>query len=1121
MKFYLQRVNDACDIKSAVLSISLILLLFSKTSYAANVLENDRQKAYFDNSIEGHLLSKQNLTVTGKVTDNNGDALAGVGVKIKNSTLGTTTDVSGNFSLAIPENITNPILVISYIGFTTQEIAVNGRTQINTSLVEDARALEQVVVVGYGTQKKSDVTGAISSISAETIQERPAVNVLQALQGKAAGLNVSSNMRPGELPSVRIRGNRTLLNSTPQEPLYVLDGIPIVSVLGVTSFSLNDLNPNDIASIEILKDASATAIYGSRGSNGVVIITTKKGTRGKVSVNYNSTVSLDSYKSLTDFMDGGELIDRRRLALINGRNYQTTTNANLNNAPSIGYPDPFLDLTKMGLGSDLIARNSVWMGYEWEEFGVTPKLRATTAEEQALGWPAQVPIYNSENVRSYNWLDEVVRQGITQNHQISLSSGTETSRLYLSLGYNNQLGVQRDQDFKRYNFNINGDITPNKWLTVGISAIGSLSNQNYGVFPPNTSNTGSKDLYSRAIDQLPFAQPRDDNGFFIRNAGGDLNLWNPLIDIDQVLNDRRSSSTLANMFSEVKFTPWLKYRLNFGGQLRSFRNGSWTGQTATNHLTNRPNTAGYATQENFSWVAENLLYFDKSFANIHTLNVTLLQSVQKSRRENANANVTGTIYPISLWYDLGANTNGKPDGYGTGFTENTLSSYMGRVNYSLMNKYLLTFSGRYDGSSVLAPGYKWGFFPSFSAAWKLQDEEFMKNFTWIDELKPRFGYGEVGNSSVPPYTTSGPLSRNPYVFGNTPGIGYLPQLAQNPQLGWERTSTWNLGLDFSFIRGRISGAIELYDAATTDLLYLKEIPGVSGYVNKYENIGKIRNKGLEITLSTKNIETKNFRWSTDFNFSTNKERIEELLNGKEDILAQRLFIGQPTQVFYHYDNAGIWQNTPEDLAEMAKFNAAPGNHRFYPGTIRVVDQNGDYRIDAQDYVIRGTNRPKWTGGITNTFGYKNFTLSSFMYARIGQTYFGGYPGNRVENDIWSFDNPNGRWPMPINGAQHDNFTPAMQFSSGSFVAVRNISLVYDVPVKLLNRVSVNNLQLNVQVLNPFIFGGDIVKLGLNPDDDTNWDVASQPNSNTTAPLGGANNNTILQQAFVFGLRLGL
>ena len=298
---------------------------------------------------------------------------------------------------------------------------------------------------------------------------------------------------------------------------------------------------------------------------------------------------------------------------------------------------------------------------------------------------------------------------------------------------------------------------------MGTSIIASGALQNYGINGPNTSNTGSKDLYSRATDQFPYASPKDANGFWIRNPGGNLSLWNPLIDIDQALNERRSAAVLANTFAELKFTSWLKYRVNFGVQYRHFRGGSWTGPDATSHLTNRPNTAGYSTDENFSWVVENLLFFNKTFADKHNVGVTLLQSSQQSRRENTSTSVTGTINPLSLWYDLGSNTAGNP-GYGTGFTENTLASFMGRVNYSFMNRYLLTASGRADGSSVLLPEHKWQFFPSFALAWKMQDEKFLSSINWINELKPRFGYGIVGNSSVQPYTTSGPLSRNPYCF---------------------------------------------------------------------------------------------------------------------------------------------------------------------------------------------------------------------------------------------------------------------------------------------------------------------------------------------------------------------
>ncbi|TXK22482.1 TonB-dependent receptor [Pontibacter qinzhouensis] len=1063
------------------------------------------------------------VTVTGRVVDNAGEGLPGVSVVVKGTTVGVSTDIDGRFSLTVPDG--NATLVFSYIGFTTQEVALNNRAILNITMASDTKALQEVVVVGYGTQKKSDLTGAITSVSAATIEERPVQNVLQAIQGRAPGVNVSTNVRPGETPNVTIRGTRSLTASN--SPLYVVDGIPIVAALGVTSFSINDIHPNDIASVEVLKDASATAIYGSRGANGVIIITTKKGTAGKVTVNYNHTTSLDSYKSLTDWMDGGQYVDRWRESLIYGRNYQPTTNSNLNQAPTIWYPDPFLDQEKMNLGVDQRSRDNVWAAYEWEEYGKTPRLRPTTPEEQELGWPAQVPVYNSQNIPTFDWMDAATRTGVTQNHQLSLSSGTETSKVYLSLGYYDQKGVQRDQDFKRFNVNLNGDISPKKWLTLGTSVMGSFSLQNYGVNPPNNSNTGPKDLFSRATTQFPFAFPRNENGDYIMNTGPNINIWNPLIDIDQAITERRSSAIMANMYTELKFTPWLKYRLNFGAQMRNFRNGAWTGPGATSHLNNRPNTAGYTREEHFSWVAENLLFFDKSFGDNHTIGVTLLQSQQASRRENIGNSVSGTIIPLSMWYDLSSNTVGRPDGYGTGFTENTLMSWMGRVNYTFMNRYLLTASGRFDGSSVLAPGNKWDFFPSFALAWKMQEEKFMEDLTWITELKPRIGFGVTGNSSVEPYTSSGPLSRNNYAFGSVAGIGYLPQLVRNPNLSWEKTAQSNVGLDFGLLNNRITGSVELYDSRTSDLIMRRTLPGVTGYVEKFENIGKTRNKGIELTLSTINVETKDFTWSTDFNFSSNREEIVELINGKEDMLAQRWFIGQPLSVYFHYDNAGIWQNTPEDLAEMAKFNA--NGHRFYPGAIKVIDQNGDYRINAEDYIIRGSDRPKYVGGFTTNFRYKNWTLLSFVYARLGQEYFGGYPNSyggvnpngRVENDVWTFNNPGGRWPQPYLGtAQYDNFTPAMQFHSGSFVTVRNISLSYDFPQQFLSRFFLNNLQLNVQVLNPFIFGGEIVRMGLNPDDDTNWGSQSQANSNSTSPLGGTNNNTILQQSVVFGVRVG-
>ena len=1064
--------------------------------------------------------SQNNFRVSGKVNDETGKPVSGATVTVKGTAIATATTTSGTFALNAPSG--KSVLVITSIGFAELEVAINDRAEITIGMTSLTTSLQDVVVVGYGTQKKSDVTGAVSRLTAEDLRERPTQNALQAIQGKAPGVHVSSNIKPGELPIVRIRGNRSL--SASNDPLYVIDGIPLVNALGVNSFTMADLNPNDIASIEILKDASATAIYGSRGANGVVLVTTNKGKKGRTSVNFSSTISLDNYKAMTDWMDGGEYADRWRESLINGRTYHNiANNADLNVAPKSWYPNPGDDSIMIRLPGalDPAAMASVMMGYEWNPDG-SVKMRATTQAEKDMGWPAMVPAYNSANIRSFDWVDAATHQGLTQDYQISVTAGSELSRIALSLGYYNQLGVQKDQDYERFTVSLSGDITPVKWFTLGTSILGSFSEQNFGIQGPNTSNTGSKDLFSRATDMFPYAMSYDAAGVLIRNPGGNVNLWNPLMDIGESINERRSTAIMANIYAEIKFTPWLKYRVNFGPQLRNFRNGTFVSLNASNYL-KTPGTAGYATQENFSWVVENLLYFDKTFANDHKIGVTLLQSSQKSRRENSAISVAGVINPLSLWYDAGAYTSGTP-GVGTGYTENTLTSFMGRVNYTLMNKYLLTGSFRADGASVLAPANKWAYFPSFALAWKMQEEKFLEGINWIDELKPRFGWGITGNSSVDPYTTSGPLSRNPYVFGSAAAIGYLPQLVQNPDLKWEETAQSNFGIDFSLFKSRVSGSFEYYSQTTSDLLFRRSTPAVSGYVEKLQNIGKTKNSGIEITLSVTPVRKKDFSWTLDLNWAKNNEEILELVNGKQDMVANNLFIGQPTQVYRQYANAGIWTASAKDLQEMAKFNAAPGNHRFRPGTVRVVDQNGDYRIDANDLVILGTPRPDWTGGITTTFTYKAWSLNAFLYLRWGQTYFGGYPNyggtspnGRVEKDVWTFTNETGRWPMPNASGNIENLFTAMQYNNGSFGVLRNISLSYSVPKKILSKAKINDATLNFQVLNPFMFGPGVVKWGLNPDDDTNWSIASG-NGN---PLGGTNSNTVLPQSFVFGLRIGL
>jgi len=459
-------------------------------------------------------------------------------------------------------------------------------------------------------------------------------------------------------------------------------------------------------------------------------------------------------------------------------------------------------------------------------------------------------------------------------------------------------------------------------------------------------------------------------------------------------------------------------------------------------------------------------------------------------------------------------------------------SFMGRVNYSLKNRYLATFTGRYDASSVLAEGHKWAFFPSASLAWKMNEEDFIKHIDWINELKLRAGYGVTGNSSVAAYSTTGPLSRYNYVFGTAAAISFLPYNMANPNLTWEKTAQTNIGLDFSLLNNCIGGSIEVYNSNTTGLLLDRTIPSFTGYTFITDNIGKMNNKGIEITVTTHNIQKRNFSWSTDWSWSHNKEKFVELVNGKQDMSGNGWYIGQPAvdmRTFRTYVVDGLWQNTPADLAEIALWKT--NGYTFAPGQYKPVEQGTpDHKLTDADKVIQGSPRPKWVGGMTNTFTYKDFTLSFFVYARIGQKYFsslipGGSAGGKYVgyvrkaglDEFWSESNPNARWPKLTTATEGNaDVTRATYINNGSFVSVRNISLSYNVPKRLLSFVNIDKLQVYTQVLNPFIFGGDVVKQGLNPDDSNGWTSVNSVGD----PTGGTNNNTMMITSFVFGVRVG-
>jgi TonB-dependent starch-binding outer membrane protein SusC len=1085
------------------------------------ILTNTRESGFMD--------ELQQFKVTGKVTDaSTGLPLPGVNVVVSGTTIGAITDINGNYSI----DLANPkgSLEFTFIGYARAIVPVQEREVINVQMNEEATALDEIVVVGYGTVKKSDVTGALTSIPEGTLKARPVQNTVDALQGKVAGVDITSNIRPGEISSISIRGTRSISGSN--APLYVIDGIVLMG-------NINDINPSDIAHIEILKDASATAIYGSRGANGVVLITTKTGKKGRLSINYDASLSFDNINSVTDWALAGEALDRYRLASINAGQYLSGSTARI-------YPDPAADIQIFG-NSDAATISAIRQGYEWRDPGVftSVKNRVTTADERTGGLPDSIPVYNPGNIPTTDWVDYLTRTAVTQNHLFSLSAGNDNSNLYISFGYLNNKGTQTNQGYNRYTLKLNGDITPQKWITVGSSLSASKTDQLYGTVNRAGSATGVNDAYGTALNQYVMAQPYDAAGNLIINPGGNTTtpVWNPLIDanLDNTRDERQATNLNVNLFTELRFTPWLSYRMNFGSGARYYGNGTF--QSSQSTLLRTPtatytpmSSASYSTGQSFQYMVENLLYFNKKFG-AHTIGATLMQSAQYSRNESAAISASKILYNSSLWYNLGANLNGKPDSYSTSFGESSLESYMGRINYSFMDRYLITATGRWDGSSVLATGHKWDFFPSFAAAWKMQEEDFIKRFNWINELKLRVGYGVAGNSAVGSYTTMGPLTQYNYVFNTSPAIGMIPFSMANPNLKWEKTAQLNIGLDFSLIKERISGTIEYYISNTHDILMSRTIPVVTGYPSILFNIGKMKNSGVEITLSTVNLQISDFRWKTDLSFTSNKEEIVSLVNGKEDMptassgtASGGWFIGYPLQVFRGYKVDGLWQNTPEDLAEIALWKA--NGITYAPGQYKPVEQGTpDHLLNDADKVILGTPRPKWIGGITNTFTYKNFELSSFIYARIGQSYFsslqpGGSGGGKYvgyvrsvdQSEFWSPANTGARWPqvnaLVISGETVLN--QAMYVNNGSFVTVRNISLAYTVPQSLLGRFSAKSFQVYGQVLNPFIFGSDVVKAGINPDDTNGWISSNSAGD----PVGGSNNNTMMITSWVFGIRIG-
>ena len=839
--------------------------------------------------------SLKKRTITGKVVDDKGESVIGASIAVQGTTLGTITNLDGEYTLAnVPENSE---VTVSFIGYKTLIFKTNDKTLSKITLKEDTEMLDEVVVVGYGTVKKRDLTGSISSVNAQKIADVPVTSVVEALQGRSPGVVVSNtSWEPGSEPSIFVRGKRSITASN--GPLYVVDGIPITG-------GVSEISPADIESMEILKDASATAIYGSRGANGVIIITTKQGKEGKTKVDYNGYVGFQTIQNKLDMMNGAEYAEYTREAYRNS----TGKNKYLSDVPNKEQ-----DMLLPMFSQDAYVLESVLMGYD--ENGN----------------------YDPSKVRSNDWFDAVTRQGFLTEHQLNIRGGGAKTSFMASATYNKVDGVVKDQSYQRYSVRLNLSHTINKYIKIGGQTQYSFSEKQRG------SNMIS-DNYMYRITPLGSLYEKD--GSLTQKIGGDELMYNPLYNLVDGAVDRplKTSRFLGSYFLDVTFPiKGLTFRSNLGIDARTQQDYEFYSAATTERQFGSSYVKSSMTKYSmFTW--ENFFTYKRDFGTKHSLGVTLLQSVQQDLRESLNASAEDISADVLKYYDLGAGS--IIDGIGSGYRKWTMASFMGRVNYNYLGRYLLTVSARYDGSSRLADGHKWVLFPSAALAWRISDEKFMKNIKWLDNLKLRVGYGKTGNSSVDPYQTRGTLSKVYYVYNNGKDevLGYAPKKMANKLLTWETTEQYNLGLDFGFLKNRINGSIDLYLQKTYDLLLERQLPVVSGFSNIVSNIGRTQNKGIEISLNTRNVVTKNFEWTTDLTFTAGREEIVELYNGKVDDPGSGWFIGEPIDVYYNYKKIGIWQDTPEDLAEMEKFNANGAN--FKPGTIRLWD-NGDYKITEED-----------------------------------------------------------------------------------------------------------------------------------------------------------------------------
>ncbi|PWK27671.1 TonB-linked SusC/RagA family outer membrane protein [Arcicella aurantiaca] len=984
------------------------------------VLASQNQNAE-NSQVEEQVNAPVDVTVAGKVYDENNKPLPGVNIAIKGTRNGTTTNADGSYKIAVPDK--NAILVFSFVGYAPVEKQVGVQTTLNVQLNVANSSLEEVVVIGYGAVKKKDLTGAVVQLKSEQLKEVPTANVLEAAQGKIAGADITrSSGQAGARVNINIRGNRSIGGSN--SPLIIVDGIQYNN--------LEDINANDIETMDVLKDASSIAIYGSRGANGVILITTKKGKSGKTDVSFNTYSGVSQVSMYPRAMNMTEYRDLKREAW-----------------------------RAAGL---------------WKSSTDDATIFANVAEYQAL-----------QNGEWTDFQKELIHNGFQQNYQIGVRTGTERLKSYISLDYFNEKGILKLDDIKRYTGRLNVDYTLNDWMKIGLQSQITYYDQSVRRDPLNQANK---------ISPLGLLYDANGNFNFLMIDG---QTGNPLSDEQPNVFNNTIATTRSITNGYLEFTPLkgLTIRSLFGANLSASRNGLFQSPKSLDRGLTGKSLATYSENNSSSINWENVITYQKAIG-LHNFTLTGVGSYLSGASDNVSASGVNQLLPSQLYYALGNAT--EEIKINSGYSKSTLLSYAARLNYAFNGKYLLTVTARQDGSSKLAEGNKWTFFPSVAFAWRAVEEDFMKNIPQISDLKLRLSYGIAGNDPSGPYATQSSLTRIAFGYDDVVAPAYtFSRNVGNAELGWELSETKNLGLDFGILEGRISGSVDYYDTKTTNLLLDRGLPPTSGVTTVKQNIGKTRNQGIEVTIGTTNIRTKNFSWNSNITFTKNNEEIVELVTGGNDI-GNGWFIGQPINVFYDYQKTGIWQTSEADVASKILPIQTPGE-------IKVMDQNGDSKIDAiNDRVILGNPRPKWSGGLDNTFKFKNFDLNVFIYARMGQMinadryarFDAQGAGNSTAGiDYWTPENPTNAYPRPNkNGGL--KYTSTLGYQDGSFARIRNITLGYNIPATILRSKTIKNIKVYVTGKNLFTFS----KLDYDPE-------------------RGGSENFPMTKLFVFGLNVNL